>query len=80
MLLKKLNIEVGNATISQNNYIYTLEDQTLRNLTMRGSSYAKLPLLSCSKPTLIDSGIIRDVGLGYIIASNGQTQFRLTFS
>lgn len=78
--LKKSNINLGNVNLNQNQYLNTLDAVSLRSLTYRGNTQATLPLLSCSTPSLSDTAVIQDIGLGYILARNSDTLFRLTFT
>lgn len=78
--LKKANVDMGNVASVQNIYLYTLDDASRRSLLFSGGAQAKLPLLTCSSPSLSDSAVIQDIGLGYILALNNNVLFRLSFS
>lgn len=66
--------------MTQNRMLYTLDDATLRILTGKGSAQrATFQPFLCSDATIVDSAVIQDVGLGYILAkSNNNIQYRLS--
>ncbi len=77
--LKKANIDIGTASFKQNQYLSTLDNASLKSVTVRGTTQANLPLVACSS-SLSDTAVIQDIGLGYILAKNSDTLFRLTLS
>lgn len=79
--LKNLGIDISSTAPSQTSYLYTFDDATLKSLLVKGSSQARLSsLMSCNDPSLVDSAVVQDVGLGYILAKNNSYMYRLTLS
>ena len=79
--LKNLGIDISSTAPSQTSYLYTFDDASLKSLLVKGSSQARLSsLMSCTDPSLVDSALVQDVGLGYILAKNNSYMYRLTLS
>ena len=77
---KKLNFNFNNIPLSQNTFLFTLDNPSINILTNKSVSQFNLPPGFCINPTLIDSASIVSVGLRYIITKNNLNLFRLSMN